>query len=163
MWVDGLLAYAHFIAVFGVGAHLALDFAWLRGSLDSASVARLARADKSYLAALGAALVTGGLRLAFGIQGWGFYGANPIFYAKLVAFVVICLLSIQPALVFVRWARQAKRDPAFAPAPHAVARVRRWVLAELLLFSLIPLLAVLMARGIGSSGTSHAAAAVWGG
>jgi putative membrane protein len=150
VWIDALLAYVHFIAVFGVGAHLALELAWLRVHLDSAAITRLARANWSYLSAVLAALATGGLRLGFGITSPGFYGANPMFYAKLVAFVAIGLLSIWPTLVFVRWVRQAQRGTAFAPGQQEIAGVRRWVLAEMLLFALIPLLAALMARGIGN-------------
>jgi putative membrane protein len=149
MWLDALLAYLHYLSIIGMGAHLALEFALLRRELRGDSVARLARVDLSYFAAAIAALVTGLLRVFYGAKGPAFYTANPVLYAKVGLFLIVGLLSIAPTLTFIRWAREARHNPGYVPAPAVLARTQRLVGAELLLFSLLPLLAVMLARGIG--------------
>jgi uncharacterized membrane protein len=52
-------------------------------------------------------------------------------------------------LQYLRWMRMLKTGTGAAAADFEVLRVRRYVLAELVLFAFIPLLAVLMTRGIG--------------
>jgi putative membrane protein len=152
MWLDAILAYLHFIAIIGVGAHLGLEFALLRREPTGAELRRLARVDLSYGAAAVAALVTGGLRLAFGAKGFAFYAGNPVLYAKVGLFLVIGILSIGPTRRFIAWARAAASDASFAPAPAEVRSVRQRVAVQLGLFTVLPLLAVLLARGIGFAG-----------
>ena len=91
-----------------------------RAPLAAAQVRQLARVDIAYFVSALAALATGVLRL--------------FFYAKGVGFV--------------RWSR-ALAQGGTPPAPDEVQAVRRLVHVELMLLALIPLMAVLMARGIG--------------
>ena len=62
-------------------------------------------------------------------------------------YILIAARSIKPTRTFIRW----KRAPAAAAAPDgdAIAGGRRIVHVELALLALMPLMAVLMARGIG--------------
>ncbi len=50
---------------------------------------------------------------------------------------------------YLRWTRALKPDAGAVAAEFEVLRARRYVLAEIVLFAFIPLLAVMMARGIG--------------
>ena len=75
--------------------------------------------------------------------------SNPWFHAKITLFVVIGLCSIPPTLSFLRWQKQARQQPGFVPSESEIRRARRWVMIESHLFILLPLCAVLMARGIG--------------
>jgi putative membrane protein len=59
------------------------------------------------------------------------------------------LLSIQPTIAILKWRKAAAADPAFAPSDAEVAKVRKVMLAELLVFALIPIFAAAMARGYG--------------
>ena len=68
-------------------------------------------------------------------------------YIKLALFVAIGLISIAPTRYMLRWRRDAAES--MLPPPEEVAHVRRYLIAEILLFILIPLFAVLAARGIG--------------
>src|SRR5437867_2585480 len=149
MWLDALLAYLHYIAIIGVGAHLALEFALLRRDLRPDLLPRLTRIDIAYAGAAVAALLTGGLRLAYGAKGFAFYSANPVLYAKVGLFLVVGLISISPTVSFIRWAKQGKGNAAFVPPSAEVSRVKRLVAMELGLFALLPLLATMLARGIG--------------
>ena len=94
-------------------------------------------------------LLVGFARVFLGAKGSAFYLENPVFWAKIAAFAVVGLLSIAPTIAILKWRRQARTDPAFAPSGSEVAKVRKIMLAELLVFALIPIFAAAMARGYG--------------
>jgi putative membrane protein len=97
------------------------------------------------------ALVLVGIgRLVWGLKGWEFYLASWSFWAKMAAFAAVGIASIPPTLKILAWRRAARTDPAYAVPDADVAGLRRLVLAELALFTLIPVFAAMMARGIGS-------------
>ena len=70
------------------------------------------------------------------------------FYAKLALFLAVGLISIQPTLSFMRW-RRSLDDPAWKLPEAEQRRVRRLLMIEVHLAALIPLFAVVMARGLG--------------
>jgi putative membrane protein len=72
-----------------------------------------------------------------------------MFWAKMVAFAVVGLLSAPPTIRILAWRRRAIADPAFTLPTDEVRRVRRFVLAEAAVFALIPIFAAAMARGLG--------------
>jgi putative membrane protein len=100
---------------------------------------RLVRLDAVFGATAVLVIAVGVCRVIWGGKGWAFYEANPYFWAKIVLFLVIGLISILPTLAFFRWRKAAAGDPTFAPPADAVKRVRLWVGLEALL--LVPLLA----------------------
>jgi len=149
MALDATLAYLHFAAILAVAGFLVAEAMLLRGDLGARDIAALARTDVWYFNMAGLALATGLARVFFGAKGAGFYAANPFFWTKLALFLAVGLASIKPALAFLRW-RRAARGAAGYVVPDAEARsARRLVLIELHLLALLPLAAVLMARGIG--------------
>ena len=95
------------------------------------------------------ALATGVSRVVWFGKGVAFYLHNPVFYIKLALFVAVGLISIPPTLQFLRWMRSLDSGAANVVADYQVIRVRRHILSELILFALIPLMATLIARGIG--------------
>ena len=62
---------------------------------------------------------------------------------------MIGVLSIWPTMQFLRWSRTLKTQANFLPSDEERRRARRLVMIEIHLAALLPLLAVLMARGIG--------------
>ncbi len=94
------------------------------------------------------ALATGLLRLFFYSKGVDFYVGNPFFWVKMALYVIIATLSIKPALTFIGWKRSIAGGGT-APTGDEIASVRRFIHIELGLLALMPLMAVLMARGIG--------------
>src|SRR5262245_22967888 len=94
------------------------------------------------------ALATCLLRLFFYANGVTFYTGNPFFWTKMALYVVIAAISIAPTRAFGRWKRALNASGA-APAASEIEGVRRLLHVELGLLALIPLMAVLMARGIG--------------
>lgn len=149
MLQDALLAWLHYLAIFLVIVMMAAETVLLRPSLTRETIGRLVSYDRYYLLAALLVLVTGVLRFAFGAKGGVFYMINPWFHAKITLFIIIGLCSIKPTLSFLRWRDAARQDPAFVPSAEAIKGARRWVMIEAHLLILMPLFAVLMARGIG--------------
>ena len=150
MTLDAILAYLHYMAIFTLFAFLTAQAVMLRAPLDPAGIRLVGRADIWYAAAAVTALVTGLARAYFGAKGLAFYLAQWPFYAKVATFVVVGLLSIKPTLVFIRWRKAVARDPSWRLPAVEQAAMRRIVMLEIHLVALIPVFAVMMARGLGS-------------
>jgi putative membrane protein len=145
MTLDALLAVVHHLAVFGLFAALAVEWGILRPDLTPADVGRLRRYDLGYGIAAGAVLVAGIARVFFGAKAPSFYFENPAFWLKMAAFGAVGGLSVAPTLRYIRWSKRGD-----APRASEVEAARRFVVSELVLFALVPTMAALMARGIGS-------------
>jgi len=149
MITDALLAYFHFSAIFILFAFLTAEAMVLRNPLDAATVKLIARIDIWYFAAAFLALASGVARLVWGVKGAAFYTTNPLFHVKALLFVAVASLSLPPTMQYLRWAKQARTDARFVVPETERVRVRRLVMIQLHVASLLPLFAVLMARGIG--------------
>jgi len=148
MWVDAVLAYLHFTAIFTLFGFLVAEAVLLRGPLDAWSIRLLGRLDLWYFGSAFAVLATGFARLGFGAKGPDFYlSAWPI-YAKLALFLAVGIISVGPTMRFVRWRRALDHDPAWRVDDAERRHVRRTLMIEIHLAALIPLVAVIMARGL---------------
>jgi putative membrane protein len=149
---DLVLEFLHHVGVFGLVAVLAAEFALIHPGLGGARLRAAGMLDGAY-GALAAIVVFAGLaRVMWGEAGWQFYVTNWTFWAKMVLFVAVALLSIAPTVRILRWRRASGADPAFTVPAAEVAEVRRVFYAEFALLFFIPIFAALMARGIGLPG-----------
>ncbi|HEU4663025.1 MAG TPA: DUF2214 family protein [Dokdonella sp.] len=148
MWLDAVLAYVHFAAIFAMIGFLAGEWTLLRAGAGGVDTERLARTDAGYGALAGIVLLSGALRAVYGLKGWAFYAHNPVFHLKVTLFVLVGLLSILPTRAFLRWRRERRADPAWRVPEADWRSARRWVMVELHLLALIPLAAVIMSRGL---------------
>jgi putative membrane protein len=139
-----LLALLHHLIVFALVAVLYAQYLLLGGPPDTTRLRTVSQLDKGYAALAVGILLIGFARAAHGAKGWDFYADNPVFWAKIAVFALIGLLSVVPTVRFLRW-----QKPGGAPDAPSWCATRRWILAELLLLPVLPLLAILMARGIG--------------
>ena len=149
LWIDAILAYLHFTAIFLLFAFLTVEVLLMRGALDQPSVRILGRVDLWYFGSAIAALVTGFLRLTLGAKGADFYLASWPIYVKVGLFLAVAVISVQPTLTFIRWRRAFDHEPAFRVDDAERRRMRRYLMIEVHLAALIPLIAVIMARGLG--------------
>jgi putative membrane protein len=149
MILDAVLAYLHFTAIFLLFAFMTVEVMLMRGTLDWAAVRLLGRVDIWYFGSAIAALVTGMLRLGFGAKGSDFYLSSWPIYVKVGLFIAVGLISIQPTMVFMRWKKAFGQDPAFRVDDEERRRVRKYLMIEVHLAALIPIFAVIMARGLG--------------
>lgn len=141
------LRYIHFISIFAIVGSLVSEHLLLKKEMTRLEISRLARIDAVYgLAAL--SLLAAGLTLWLGSFGKPaiFYTKNWLFHTKLTCFILIGLLSIYPTVFFIK---NRKGNPdEIIKIPSRIF----WMLRiELLLLFVIPLLAGLMAKGIGLS------------
>ena len=150
-----LVVYLHFAAMILIAVFLAIEFLICVPELARERVTLLARVDLLYLIAAVLALATGAARLVWFGKGAGFYLHNPVFYIKLALFAAVGLISVPPTMQYLRWLRMLKTGAGAVAADFEVLRARRYVLAELVLFAFIPLLAVLMVRGFGIQVPAH--------
>jgi putative membrane protein len=149
MWMDAILAYLHFTAIFLLFAFLTTQVVLIRQPLDTRTVRLIGRMDIWYFGSAIAALVTGFLRAAFGAKGGDFYfGSWPI-YVKIGLFLVIAAISIKPTMTFIRWRRTMEAEPGWQVPAAEQAAMRKRVFIEVHLAALIPVFAVIMSRGLG--------------
>jgi putative membrane protein len=149
MWLDAFLAYLHFTAVFVLFSFLAVEVYLVRLRLDATTVRQLARVDAWYAGSALVVLATGLARVFWGAKGSPYYLGDWVFYAKVAMFLAVGLVSIRPTLVFLRWKRSFEANPSWAVPDAERNAMRGWLMIEIHLVSIIPVFAVVMARGLG--------------
>jgi len=149
MTTDAWLAIAHHLAIFGVFAVLVAEWAIVRPGMAAADVYRLGRVDAAYGAIAALVLAAGVSRVIWGAKPSDFYLENPVFWFKLAAFATVGILSIRPTIRYLRWRKALDGDAGGLPAAAEVSSARRAIHLQLAVFTAIPALAALMARGIG--------------
>ena len=148
MTLEIFLRYVHFVSIFAIVGSLVSEHLLLKKEMSRLELKRIARIDAVYgLAAV--ALLAAGLTLWLGSVGKPaiYYSKNWIFHLKISLFVIIGLLSIYPTVFFIKNQRGAADERVAIPS--AIFWMLRF---ELLLLFVIPLLAGLMARGVGFFG-----------
>ena len=146
---SALIAYLHYVAMIAIAVLLVIEYMICMPGMTGTRIRQLARIDLFYMIAAILALGSGAARVVWFGRGAAFYLHNPVFYVKLALFIAVGLISIPPTLQYLRWQRGVKSGTVNVAANYQVFRVRRLVLVQLALFALIPLMATLMARGIG--------------
>jgi putative membrane protein len=147
--METALAYFHFLSILSLAGCLVAEFYLCTQDLQPPNVKTIVRVDLFYMLAAVVVLVTGLLRVFAVGKGADFYLHNPVFYIKVTLFVAVGLISIRPTLQFMRWNRALKSGHERILRDGDIASARRYIGLELALLALIPLMAVLMARGIG--------------
>src|ERR1700692_2663240 len=109
MSTDLLLAIAHHLLIFTIAAILAIEFAVIRPGIDPIQIKRVARFDLGYGIAASLLVGIGFARVFYGVKGSAFYLQNPVFWAKIVVFALVGLLSVHPTLRLLAWRRGAER------------------------------------------------------
>ena len=108
---------------------------------------RISRIDAVYGAAA-ITLLAAGLTLWLG--GFGkpteFYSKNWVFHTKITLFLTVGLLSIYPTVFYLKQSKGNPEERVLIPS-----KVIMMVRIELLILFIIPLIAGLMAKGIGLS------------
>jgi len=147
MTTELVLRYIHFISIFAIVGTLVAEHLLLKKEMTRLELGRVARIDGVYgIAAL--TLLGAGLTLWLGEFGKPaiFYTKNWIFHTKLTLFVLIGLLSVYPTVFFLKNRKGNPEERIIIPTSIF------WMLRmELLLLFIIPILAGLMAKGIGLS------------
>lgn len=142
--VDLLLAILHHFLVFTLAGLLAAELALVRPGLSGPNLALLGRIDSAYGGVAMAVIVVGICRVIFGLKGWEYYVSNHAFWGKMVAFVIVGLLSIRPTMRILAWRRSGEVPPM------EITAVRSWIKGEVFFLALVLVFAAAMARGVGA-------------
>lgn len=139
-----LLRYVHFISIFAVISCLVAEYILVQDKMNVQQIKRLFKIDGVY--GFFALLVVGaGLVLWFGVgKPADFYTKNPVFHAKIGVYIIVGLLSLYPTRFF--WKNRKIDDGVLIDVP---AKIKKVIAFELALLFIIPLLATLMAQGVG--------------
>jgi putative membrane protein len=140
-----LVRLLHFAAIFVFAGALVVENMAIKPQINGEDARNLAKVDA--VCGMSAVLV-----LAFGLTLWlwvgkpaEFYSSNPLFHAKIGLFLLMAICAVKPTLFFIRH-RNSQEEVI------EVSAVLRLLLKfQLVLLAIIPLLALLMARGIGIS------------
>jgi len=147
--VAAVFAWLHLLAI-GVGAGMLLTEYWLcRRMPDRIQVRLLGQVDMGYQLALIGSLATGLARALYYGQDVAYYLANRLFWLKIAIFFTIVVVAIAPTLQYIRWNREARSAPTFTPLERDVERARASIALGLGLWLILPLIAILVARGYG--------------
>ena len=149
MWLDTILAYLHFAAIFMLFAFLTTQAILIRAPLEARMVRLIGRTDLWYFGSAFAVLVTGFLRAVLGAKGADFYFNSWPIYAKIVLFLAVGIISIKPTMTFIQWRRMFEREKSWQVPAGEQASIRKLVMIEVHLAALIPVFAVIMSRGLG--------------
>ena len=136
--------YFHFIFIFGLVSSVVAEHLLLKPQMTRRELKRMAIIDGVYgLSAI--LVVAAGLTLWFGVgKPAEFYTQNWIFHTKVGLAILMGLLSIYPTVFFIKQRKGPEEELVTVPPG-----IKWTIRMELLIILIIPLLATLMARGIG--------------
>lgn len=139
-----LTRYIHFIGIMVVFAMVFAENVMLSERVSRAKVNRLLKVDGIY-GLFSIVVVAAGLYLWMGVgKPEEYYTNNHIFLTKVGLFIVVGILSLWPTIFYFK---NRKGDLADEVAVPKIIRII--IKVELVLLIVIPLLATLMAQGVG--------------
>ena len=140
-----LIRLLHFAAIFAFAGALVVENMAIKPQITGEDARNLAKVD----AVCGSSAI---LVLAFGLTLWlwvgkpsEFYSSNPIFHAKIGLFALMALCAVVPTVFF---NKHRKSEEEVIEVPQLLRLLLKF---QLVLLVIIPVLALLMARGIGIS------------
>ena len=141
MLVDLSVRYIHLIGIIVLGGLLTAEHLLAKGQVDAAILKRLRMIDLAYGMTAVIVMVAGLLLWASYGKPAAYYTPNPLFHLKVGLFFVMAAFSLYPTIFFLR-----HRSATTVVVPNTLINCIR---AELLCLVAIPLVAVLMAAGVG--------------
>ena len=149
MIATSLMAFLHHIFAFTLTACLVYEFIAFRQGMTTEEMRRIQRADLAYGISAGLLLVVGLLRVFFFEKGVNFYVHSPFFWMKMVAFLIVALISIDPTIRYIRWNKSLSENNTPVIDDREFKRTRLILWLEIIGIVIILLAAPLMARGVG--------------
>ena len=146
---SALVAYVHYLSFMLCFGALIYERVSLKADLSRKEAISMVIADTIYGIAGITLLISGIYRVIKFGQGSEFYTHNPIFWAKIIVFALSGSLSLYPTFTYVLWLIPLSKGIVPVVKENLVSRLRLIINFELVGFASIPLLATLMARGIG--------------
>lgn len=143
MTIELIVRYFHFLSIFVLVSTVVVELLLIRKINTRAEISFLSKIDAFY--GLSSVLVVAaGLTLWLGVgKPAEFYSQNPFFWVKLGLAILLGLLSIYPSIYFYKHKKGEPTQEVETPK-----LVRLLIYFEVVCLIIIPLMAVLMARGV---------------
>lgn len=147
---SAVVAWLHFVGIMGVTGGLVTERFVIKYDMSEEEESVVNTADGIYGLSAFSLLVTGYFQLTQYGKGFDFYKNEPIFWFKMASVAVLGGLSFFPAIIFFRRDQARRNDDTLPPLSDAIIdRISTILNAELTAIASIPLMASLMARGVG--------------
>jgi len=144
-----LLPYLHILSIMVLMGSLITEHLMLKPSILKTQINTVAVVDLIYGIAAGLVLITGLLRWFVWGKGADYYLSNPLFHIKITLFLIVGIMSIWPTRKILKWRKEIKRGNTLELTEKQMKGTLMLIRIELLLVALIPLFAVMVARGYG--------------
>ncbi|MCX5938777.1 MAG: DUF2214 family protein [Cyanobium sp. LacPavin_0920_WC12_MAG_62_9] len=146
------VAYVHYLSFMLCFGALVLERRLIKANPSKQDATLMVITDVVYGIAALALLGSGILRVLYFGQGSEFYTENPLFWWKVGVYLAVGGLSLYPTITYILGALPLRKGE-LPQVSEALAKRLGWILnIELVGFAAIPLLATLMARGVGLPG-----------
>lgn len=142
------IRYLHFISIMGLFGAITAEHLLIKPTLSLNEVKRISILDTIYGVCAMIALLTGLLMIFVVGKPAVVYLKNYFFHIKATIFILIAVLSLYPTFFLKKVLQQVGSDDI--SIPKGILHVIR---LELLLILILPILGILMARGIGYFGS----------
>ena len=143
------VAYVHYLSFMLCFGALVLERRLIKANPSKQEATLMVVTDVVYGIAALALLLSGIARVLYFGQGSEFYTENPLFWWKVGLYLAVGGLSLYPTITYILWAIPLRKGE-LPQVSEALAKRLAWILnIELVGFAAIPLLATLMARGVG--------------
>ncbi len=146
---SALVAYTHYLSFMICFGALIFERISLKTSPNKREAISMVIADVIYGVAGIALLVSGIYRVIKFGQGAEFYTQNPIFWSKIVIFALVGTLSLYPTTTYILWAIPLSKGNLPNVNSNLIARLKLILNIEIIGFTMIPMFATLMSRGVG--------------
>ena len=143
------MAFLHHVFAFTLVACLVYEFIAFRKGMSIEEARRIQRVDLAFGISAGLLLVAGLLRVFFFEKGVNFYINSPFFWVKMMAFVFVGLLSIDPTIRYIRWNKFLGENKSPKISDSEYKRTRLLLSLEVIGIAIILLAAPMIARGVG--------------
>ena len=146
---EAILSYLHLSAIPAMVVFITSEGAICRPEWFNAAVLkRMLHVDLIYMICGAAVAITGVTRIILGAKGADWYIAQPMLHAKVLLFLIVGIYSVRVSIALQKWQGRFEDENGALPDEAEIRRVRRMILIEAHLIMIIPLFAVLFARGI---------------
>jgi putative membrane protein len=142
--MDIFIRYLHFISIFTIVGSLVGEHLFLAKKLPRAIVKKISVIDAVYGLSSVTLLISGFMMWFYYGKGAEFYTNNWIFQLKVGLAILLGLLSLPPTVYFLKNRKGEQSENLAVPK---YVRICMWL--EMVILLIIPLCAVLMAKGIG--------------
>ncbi len=143
------VAYVHYLSIMICFATLVVERRLIQPNPERKTAILTVITDVVYGVASLSLLLSGILRVLYFGQGKAYYIENPLFWCKVGTYLAVGALSLFPTITYILWSVPLRKGENPLVSDGLAGRLRLAINIELLGFASIPLMATLMARGVG--------------